>query len=208
MEKITLREIIQERLGEHYLTVHLEDGDKDNKTNYEKTIEREQKKFKKILKAYGIEPSIFKVGKQYQFPLMSKKFVLEVLDFNLKKTPIHKLNKKELKQNGFNDEQLKEVLQMRKVINKLIGYQINSMNGLNISKKITSELGINELKAEEIINETLQSPIPIQQRYSVIFDEEKYPNLTLEQRVDIFHELQIELETYLNSLEERIETLL
>lgn len=208
MEKITLREIIQERLGDHYLTVYLEDNNIDNKKNYEKTIEREQNKFKKILKAYGIESSVFKVGRQYQFPLKSKKFVLEVLDFNLKKTPIHKLNKKELQQNGFNEEQLKEVFKMRKVINKLIGYQINSMNGLNTSKMITSELGINELKAEEIINETLQSPIPIQQRFSAIFDERKYPYLTLEQRVDIFNELQIELETYLNSLEERMETLL
>ncbi|MEK5489053.1 hypothetical protein [Lysinibacillus sp. FSL M8-0355] len=208
MKKITLRAIVQERLGEHYLTAYLTNNNKDNKNNYEKTIEREQNKFKKILKAYGIEPSVFKVGKQYQFPLKSKNFVLEVLDFNLKKTPIHKLNKKELQQNGFNDEQLKEVFKMRKVINKLIGYQINSMNGLNISMIITSELGINELKAEEIINEKLQSPIPIQQRFSAIFDEEKYPNLTLEQRVDIFNELQIELETYLNTFEERIESLL
>ena len=118
------------------------------------------------------------------------------------------LYKKELQQNGFNVEQLKEVFKMRKVINKLIGYQFNSIEGLNISMMITSELGINELKAEEIINETLQSPTPIQHRFSIIFDEEKYPNLTLEKRVDIFNELQIELETYLNSLEERIETLL
>lgn len=208
MKKITLRGIIQERLGEHYLTSDLKDNNKDNKSNYEKSIEREQNKFKKILKAYGVEPNIFKVGKQYQFPLKSKKFVLEVLDFNLKKTPIHKLNQKELKQNGFNDEQLKEVFRMRKVINKLIGYQINSMNGLNISMMITSELGINELKAEEIINEILISPIPIQQRFSVIFNEEKYPHLTLEQRVTIFHELQIELETYLNSIEDKIESLI
>lgn len=208
MEKITLREIIQERIGSHYLTSILNDNNIDNKKNYEKTIEREQNKFKKILKAYGIEPSIFKTKKQYQFPLRSKDLVLEILEFNLKKTPIHKLTKKELQQNGFNDEQLKEIFKMRKVINKLIGYQFNSMYGLNISMAITSELGINELKAEEIINETLQSPIPIQQRFSAIFDEEKYPHLTLEQRVAIFNELQIELETYLNNIEERIESLL
>lgn len=208
MGKITLRRIIQERLGEHYLTENLKNNNKDNKSNYEKTIEREQSKFKKILKAYGIEPSIFKTRKQYQFPLRSKVLVLEILEFNLKKTPIHKLNKKELQQSGFNDEQLKEKFKMRKVINKLIGYQFNSMYGLNISMEITSELGINELKAEEIINETLQSPIPIQQRFSVVFDEQKYPNLTLEQRVDVFNELHQELDTFINSIEYKITELI
>ena len=71
--------------------MYLDDGDKDNKNNYEKTIEREQNKFRKILKVYGVEPSIFKGSKQYQFPLRSKDLVLEILEFNLKKTPIHKL---------------------------------------------------------------------------------------------------------------------
>ncbi|WP_369355203.1 hypothetical protein [Lysinibacillus capsici] len=208
MEKITLRAIIKGRIGTHYLSGTLNDGNIDNQKNYEKTIEREQNKFKKILKAYGIEPSIFKTSKQYLFPLKSKDLVIEILDFNLKKTPIHKLNKSELKQSGFNDEQQKEIFKMRKVINKLIGYQFNSMYGLNIAMTITSELGINEIKAEKIINETLQSPIPIQQRFSAIFDEERYPYLTLEQRVDIFNELQIDFETYLNHLEERIELLL
>ena len=208
MEKITLRAIIKGRIGTHYLSGTLNDGNIDNKKNYEKTIEREQNKFKKILKAYGIEPSIFKTSKQYQFPLRSKDLVLEILEFNLKKTPIHKLNKKELQQSGFNDEQLKEIFKMRKVINKLIGYQFNSMYGLNISMAITSELGINELKAEEIINETLQSPIPIQQRFSVVFDEQKYPNLTLEQRVDLFIELQQELDTFINSIECKITELI
>ncbi|MFJ5766924.1 hypothetical protein ACIP9C_16355 [Lysinibacillus sp. NPDC093210] len=208
MEKITLRAIIQERLGTHYMESILMDRDKDNKNNYEKTIEREQNKFKKIMKAYGIEPSLFKESKQYLFPVRSKDLVVKILDFNLKKTPLHKLNKNELKQNGFIDEQQKEIIRMRKIINKLIGYQFNSMYGLDVAMSITSELGINELRAEKIINETIQSPVPIQQRFSAIFDEERYPHLTLAQRVDIFNDLHMDLEMYINSVEGKIESLL
>jgi len=100
MERITLREIIKESLGLHYLTDQLKDSDKDNAKNYEKTIEREQNKFKKILKAYSVEPNLFKIGRQYSFPIRSKELVSDVLNFNLKKTPIHKLCKEELKQDG------------------------------------------------------------------------------------------------------------
>lgn len=210
VKKITLRAIIKERLGTHYLKPVSKDKyeDKDFIKIYERTIEREQNKFKKIIKAYGIDPSIFKESKQYSFPIKAKDLVEKILDFNLKKTPIHKLNKKELKRNGFNGEQQNEIFRLRKIINRLIGYQFSSMQGLNVAMTITSELGINELRAEKIINEMLQSPVPIQQRFSVIFDESKYPYLTLEQRVNIFEDLQMDLETYINSIEEKIESLL
>lgn len=206
--KITLRKIIQQRLGDHYLTENLKDVTKDNLKNYEKTIEREQSKFKKILKAYGIDSNVFKVNKQYEFPVVSKSCVNEILDFNLKKTPIHKLNKMELRQEGFNDEQQKEINRLRKVIKKLIGNQFHDVGGLTVAKAITSELGLNELKAEKIITEIIQGTPSIQQRFSVIFDEIKYPDLTLEQRVNIFHEAQIEFEDYLDSIYESIELLL
>ncbi|ODV53738.1 MULTISPECIES: hypothetical protein [Lysinibacillus] len=208
MEKITLRAIIQERIGNHYIESILKDGDTNNINNYEKTIEREQNKFKKIIKAYGIEPSIFKESKQFLFPVQSKDLVVKILDFNLKKTPIHKLNKKELKRNGFNGRQQNEILRLRKIINKLIGYQFNNIQGQKIAMSITSELGINELKAEKIINEMLHSRVPIQQRFSAIFNEKKYPHLTIEQRVDIFNDLHIDLETYINSIEDKIKSLL
>ncbi|TSI11084.1 hypothetical protein [Lysinibacillus sp. BW-2-10] len=210
MKKITLRAIIKERLGTHYLKPVSKDKyeDKDFIKIYERTIEREQNKFKKIIKAYGIDPSIFKDSKQYSFPIKAKDLVEKILDFNLKKTPIHKLNKDELKRSGFNDEQQNEIFRLRKIINRLIGYQFSSMQGLNVAMTITSELGINELRAEKIINDMLQSPVPIQQRFSAIFDEEKYPHLTLKQRVNIFNELQMDLETYINSIEEKIESLL
>ena len=208
MQRITLRGIVQERLGKHYLTDYLRNSDVDNAKNYEKAIEREQNKFKKILKAYSVEPNLFKIGKQYSFPMRSKELVIEVLDFSLKKTPIHKLCKEGLKQDGFNEVQMKEILKMRKVINKLIGFQINNTTGLKVSMNITSQLGINELKAEEIITEMLVSPLPIQNRFSVIFDEEKYPKLSLEQRVDIFNELQQDFESYINTLEDKIAELI
>ena len=208
MQRITLRGIVQERLGKHYLTDYLRNSDVDNVKNYEKAIEREQNKFKKILKAYSVEPNLFKIGKQYSFPMRSKELVIEVLDFSLKKTPIHKLCKEGLKQDGFNEVQMKEILKMRKVINKLIGFQINNTTGLKVSMNITSQLGINELKAEEIITEMLVSPLPIQNRFSVIFDEEKYPKLSLEQRVDIFNELQQDFESYINTLEDKIAELI
>jgi len=208
VEKITLRAIIQERIGNHYIESILKDGDTNNINNYEKTIEREQNKFKKIIKAYGIEPSIFKESKQFLFPVQSKDLVVKILDFNLKKTPIHKLNKKELKRNGFNGRQQNEILRLRKIINKLIGYQFNNIQGQKIAMSITSELGINELKAEKIINEMLHSRVPIQQRFSAIFNEKKYPHLTIEQRVDIFNDLHIDLETYINSIEDKIKSLL
>lgn len=175
-----------------------------NSNKNKKRIEDMRDKFRKILMALKVDPALFKIQRQYIFPLKSKSYIKEILQFDLNKTPLYSLNKGGDKEEHFNENQLKNIQKLRKVIHKIIGYQLKNTDGLIVAMKITKELKINEKKAEEYIQELLNTPIPVSKRISALFDEGKYPGLTIEERADIFEQIRSDFEMYIEEIENNI----
>lgn len=169
--------------------------------NNKKRIEGMREKFKKVLESFGVEPNIFKVGNKYIFPIESERYVRTILLFDLNKTPLYDLNKIDDVETHFNKKQLEKIYAVRKAINKLIGYQKKNNEGLKIAMEVTKKLKINEKKAEQYIDELLNLMNPVANKVSCIFNEEKYPELTFEKRVDVFQQVYLQLETFSEELD-------
>lgn len=169
-----------------------------------KRIEGMRDKFKNILESFDVDPELFKIGKKYIFPKKSFPYVKQILLFDLNKTPVYNLKKDGDKEYHFNQQQLEQIAKLRKVINKLIGYQQNNYEGLATAKQITRKLKINDKRAERYIDELFKEKHQVAKKVSQLFDEKMYPSLTIKKRADIFNQIYLDIETFLESLDERI----
>lgn len=169
-----------------------------------KRIEGMRDKFKKILESFDVDSDLFKIDKKYIFPKKSLPYVKQILLFDLNKTPVYNLKKYRDKEYHFNQQQLEQIAKLRKVINKLIGYQQKSYEGLDTAMQVTRKLKINDKKAERYIDELLNEKHQVAKKISQLFNENLYPSLTIEQRADIFSQLYLDIETFIESLDDRI----
>lgn len=177
----------------------------DNSSNGNlKRIEGMRDKFKRILESFDVESDVFKVSNKYIFPKKSLTYVKQILLFDLNKTPVYSLKKDGDKEPHFNQEQLEQIAKLRKVINTLIGYQQRNPEGLATAMQVTRKLKINDKKAERYIGELLKEKYQVAKKVSNIFDEKMYPSLTIEERVDVFHQMYLEIETFVETLDEKI----
>lgn len=167
-----------------------------------KRIEGMRDKFKKILESFDVDVDLFKIGKKYIFPKKSLPYVKQILLFDLNKTPVYNLKKGQ--EYHFNEQQLEQIAKLRKVINKLIGYQQKSYEGLDTAMQVTRKLKINDKKAERYIDELLNEKHQVAKKISQLFNENLYPSLTIKQRADIFSQLYLDIETFIESLDDRI----
>lgn len=169
-----------------------------------KRIEGMRDKFKQILESFDVDYNLFKVDNKYIFPKKSLPYVEQILMFDLNKTPVYNLKKDGDKELHFNQEQIEQLAKLKKVINKLIGYQQKNSEGLVTAMYVTRKLKINDKKAERYIDELLNEKYQVAKKVSTIFDEKMYPSLTLEERGDVYYQLYLELEIFVETLDEKI----
>lgn len=169
-----------------------------------KRIEGMRDKFKKILESFDVDYTIFKVDNKYIFPKKSLPYVEQILKFDLNKTPVYNLKKDGDKEFHFNQEQIEQLAKLRKAINKLIGYQQKNYEGLTTAMQVTRKLKINDKRAERYIDELFKEKHQVAKNVSHLFDEKMYPSLTIEERSDIFNQIYLEIETFIESLDEKI----
>lgn len=172
--------------------------------NNQKRIEGMREKFKKIVESFGINSNVFKVNNQYIFPIESERYVRIILLFDLNKTPLYNLDKSDDLELHFNKKQLEKIHAVRKTINKLIGYQKKNSEGLELAMKVTQKLKTNEKKAGQYIDELIHVLNPVANKVSYIFSEEKYPELTFEERVEVFQQIYLQIETFLEDVDYKI----
>lgn len=70
--------------------------------------------------------------------------------------------------------------------------------------KVTQKLKTNEKKAEKYIDELINVLNPVANKVSYIFSEERYPELTFEERVEVFQQIYLQIETFLEDVDYKI----